>query len=120
MLRECAKFPNNVEEPGDNAEHHVCGVLGLARTPLPVLGDSPAAAAHFSGDAGSFPQADSCANLCPWLASTPAVSHLRNLLQQCPHWFRMLDVERRASDGEGLLLPSVLVSDSSRTTPAWM
>lgn len=81
MLRECAKFPNNVvEEPGDNAEHRVCGVLGLARMPLPVLGDSPAAAAHFHGDAGSFPRADSCTNLCPQLASTPAVSHPRNFL----------------------------------------
>lgn len=78
MLRECAKFPNDVvEEPGDDAEHRVCGVLGLARLPLPVLGDSPAAAAHFSGDAGGFPQADSCTNLCPQLASAPAVSHLR-------------------------------------------
>lgn len=81
MSHECAKFPNNVvEEPGDTTEHRVCGVLGLARMPLPVLGDSPTTAAHFSGNAGSFPQADSCANLCPRLASTPAVSHLRNFL----------------------------------------
>lgn len=81
MLRECAKFPNNVvEEPGDNTEDRVFGVLGLARVPLLALGDSPAAAAHFSRGAGSFPQADSWANLCAQLASAPAVCPLRNFL----------------------------------------
>lgn len=54
MLRECAKFPNNVEQPGDNADHHVCGVLGLVRTALPVLGDSPAAALASAGTQEAF------------------------------------------------------------------
>lgn len=38
MLCECAKFPNHViEEPGDDTEHCVCGVLSLAQMPFSVL-----------------------------------------------------------------------------------
>lgn len=45
---------------------------------MPLLGGSPAAAAHFSGDRDAFPRLAALLNLCPQLASTPAVSHLRN------------------------------------------